>query len=140
MLFRSQRARGADPDCIVRPQTLALITSAHAAGVRLAILSNELDLFYGAALRQRLRCLRHFSVIVDATYTGCLKPEAQAYALCLQQLQLPAQQCVFVDDQQRNIDGARAVGLHTVWFDVHDAQAACDAAARALALPAWRQR
>ena len=135
-----QRARGADPDRIVRPQTLALIASAHAAGVRLAILSNELDLFYGAALRQRLQCLRHFSVIVDATYTGCLKPDARAYALCLQQLRLPAQQCVFVDDQQRNIDGARAVGLHTVWFDVQDPQAACDAAARALALPGWCQR
>ena len=129
-----QRARGADPEQVMRPQTLALIERAHAAGHRLAILSNELDLFYGAELRQRLGCLRHFEFIVDATYTGVLKPDPRAYRLCLDGLGLPAHACVFVDDQQRNLDGAAAVGLQTVWFDVRDPQAACDEAARRLGM------
>ncbi len=129
-----QRARGAEPERIVRPQTLALIEAAHAAGTRLAILSNELDLFYGAALRQRMACLQHFEVIVDATYTHVLKPDPQAYALCLQALQLQAAQCVFVDDQERNIEGARASGLHTVWFDVRSPQRSCEETATLLGL------
>jgi len=127
-----QRARGAEPDLIIRPETLALIETAHAAGVKLAILSNELDLFYGKALRERLSCLRHFEVIVDATYTGILKPDPRAYAMATDALGLPAGDCVFVDDQQRNIEGARQVGLPCVQFDVARPGWSCDEAARLL--------
>jgi putative hydrolase of the HAD superfamily len=129
-----QRARGAEPDRIVRPETLALINAARAAGKRLAILSNELDLFYGAALRQRMACLQHFEVVVDATYTQVLKPHPQAYARCLQALQLQPQECLFVDDQMRNIEGARAVGMQTQWFDVCQPQRSCDEAAALMGL------
>ncbi len=130
-----QRARGAEPERIVRPETLALIESARAAGKRLAILSNELDLFYGAALRQRLACLQYFETIVDATYTQVLQPHPQAYALCLQALQLAPAQCVFVDDQKRNLEGARAAGLQTVWFDVCQPQRSCNEVAVLMGLP-----
>jgi len=129
-----QRARGAEPDRVARPETLALMREAHAAGVRLAILSNELDLFYGAALRQRMTALRDVELIVDATYTGILKPDARAYALCTQQLGVAPADCVFVDDQTRNVDGANAVGMAAVWFDVTQPQACCDDARRALGL------
>ena len=89
---------------------------------RLAILSNELDLFYGAALRQRMAALRDVELIVDATYTGILKPDPRAYALCTQQLGVAPGECVFVDDQPRNVDGAVAVGMAAVWFDVTQPQ------------------
>ncbi len=111
-------ARGADPDAVIRPEFRAAIARASAAGIRLAILSNELDLFYGADFRDKLPFLADFDVIVDATYTGILKPDPRAYRLCLDQLGLPAGACVFVDDQARNIDGAQAIGLQTVQFDV----------------------
>lgn len=125
-----QRARGNDPDRVVRPETAALVHAAKAAGVKLAILSNELDLFYGRALRERLTLLRLFDLIVDATYTGILKPDPRAYASCVEQLGLAASDCVFVDDQPRNVDGARAAGMATVTFDVLDpARSAREAAA-----------
>jgi putative hydrolase of the HAD superfamily len=111
-------ARGADPDAVIRPEFRAAITQARAAGISLAILSNELDLFYGTDFRARLPFLADFDVIVDATHTGILKPDPAAYRLCLDQLGLPAASCVFVDDQARNITGAQAVGLQTVHFDV----------------------
>ena len=128
-----QRARGAEPDRVVRPETAALMHEAKAAGVRLAILSNELDLFYGRALRERLSVLRLVDVIVDASHTHILKPDARAYTMCLEQLGLAAADCVFVDDQARNIDGARALGLRCVSFDVTRAAASCDAVRQALA-------
>jgi putative hydrolase of the HAD superfamily len=121
-----QRARGTEPERVVRPETLALIDDARAAGCRLAVLSNELDLFYGPTLRSRLACLQAFDAVVDATHTGVLKPDPRAYRMALDALGLPAARCVFVDDQPRNIDGARAVGLMTVAFDVRDPQASCD--------------
>lgn len=131
-----QRARGAEPDAVARPETLALMRDAVAAGKRLAILSNELDLFYGAALRQRMQALRDVELIVDATYTGILKPDPRAYALCTQQLGLAAGECVFVDDQLRNVEGARRAGMLAVWFDVIDPSTSCDEARRRLGLAA----
>ncbi|MBK7613411.1 MAG: HAD-IA family hydrolase [Burkholderiales bacterium] len=113
-----QRARGADPDAVIRPEAVNAIHRAKAAGCRLAILSNELDLFYGADFRQRLPLLAEFDVIVDATHTGILKPDPRAYADCLAQLGLPAQACVFVDDQARNVAGGQRAGLACVQFDV----------------------
>ncbi|MER8898255.1 HAD-IA family hydrolase [Mesorhizobium sp. M0676] len=113
-----QRARGAEPEKIVRPEAVRAIRTVHAAGFRLAILSNELDLFYGAGFRQRLPLLELFDTIVDATYTRILKPDPRAYALVTEALGLPAGACVFVDDQQRNVDGGRAAGMRTVHFDV----------------------
>lgn len=111
-------ARGAEPDKIIRPEALQIIRDAKDAGLKLAILSNELDLFYGADFRDKLPFLRDFDVIHDATHTGILKPDPRAYTACLDLLGLPSQACVFVDDQARNIAGAQAVGMATVQFDV----------------------
>jgi putative hydrolase of the HAD superfamily len=113
-----QRARGADVQAIIRPEAVAAIDAAHAAGCKLAVLSNELDLFYGEGFRARLPLLQAFDVIVDASHTHILKPDARAYQACLDQLGLPASACVFVDDQARNVHGALAVGIPTVHFDV----------------------
>ncbi|UCE30499.1 MAG: HAD-IA family hydrolase [Burkholderiales bacterium] len=115
-----KRARGADPAAAIRPEAEQAIRAASRAGIRLAVLSNELDLFYGSDFRDRLPILAHFDVIVDATYTGILKPDARAYRYCLRALGLAADECVFVDDQPRNIAGAQTVGLHTVPFDVRE--------------------
>jgi putative hydrolase of the HAD superfamily len=111
-------ARGADPDAVIRPEFRAAIKRVKDAGLRLAILSNELDLFYGADFRAKLPFLTEFEVIIDATHTGILKPDPCAYQDCLDQLGLHAEHCVFVDDQRRNVDGAHAIGLPTVHFDV----------------------
>lgn len=111
-------ARGADAGAVIRPEFRAALATVKAAGLRLAILSNELDLFYGADFRARLPFLADFAVTRDATHTGILKPDPRAYAACLEDLRLPAGDCVFVDDQLRNAEGARAVGLPTVHFDV----------------------
>lgn len=112
------RARGADPASAIRPEAVAAIEAARAAGCRLGILSNELDLFYGRELRQRVDVLRNFDCIIDATYTGILKPDPRAYALCVEQLGVPAAACVFVDDQPRNVEGALRAGMRAVYFDI----------------------
>jgi putative hydrolase of the HAD superfamily len=113
-----QRARGAEPDLVLRPEALDAILKAKAEGIRLAILSNELDLFYGADFRKRFPLIELFDVIVDATYTKILKPDPRAYEAVLAELGLERKNCVFVDDQKKNIEGAETVGLPHVHFDV----------------------
>ena len=111
-------ARGADPESVIRPEALAAIYAAHRDGHRLAILSNEMDLFYGADFRAKLPFLTDFDVIYDATYTDVLKPDVRAYLSCAEELRVSPSDCVFVDDQARNVEGARAVGMQAVLFDV----------------------
>jgi len=131
-----QRARGADVAAVIRPEAVAAIQAAKAAGCALAILSNELDLFYGAGFRERLPLLGLFDVLVDASHTQILKPDPRAYQLCEQQLGLPASACVFVDDQQRNVDGALRVGWQALHFDVQQPAASFAEALALLGVPA----
>jgi putative hydrolase of the HAD superfamily len=113
-----RRARGADSGAVIRPEAIAAVRAAKAGGYRLAVLSNELDLFYGADFRRRVPLLAAFDVIIDATYTGILKPDRRAYALCAEALDVAPADCVFVDDQQRNVEGAARSGMVAVHFDV----------------------
>jgi putative hydrolase of the HAD superfamily len=113
-----QRARGAEPELVLRPEARDAILKVKAAGLKLAILSNELDLFYGESFRRRFPLIDLFDVIVDATYTKILKPDPRAYEQVLAELGLARADCVFVDDQRKNIEGAEAVGLPHVHFDV----------------------
>jgi putative hydrolase of the HAD superfamily len=129
-----RRARGADPSAVIRPEAVAAIEAAQAAGCRLAILSNELDLFYGADFRDRLPLLQRFELIVDATHTGILKPDVRAYVAVTEGLGIPAADCVFVDDQLRNVMGGRAAGMPTVHFDVRAPGASYREALRLLGL------
>ncbi|WP_349630646.1 HAD-IA family hydrolase [Bradyrhizobium sp. KB893862 SZCCT0404] len=129
-----KRARGADPMAVIRPEADRAIRMVADAGFKLAILSNELDLFYGAEFRTRLPLLSRFHTIIDATYTKILKPDPRAYALVLDALSLDAASCLFVDDQKRNIDGAIACGLQTVLFDVRDPYSGYAAALRPFGL------
>lgn len=127
-----QRARGADVEAVIRPEAVTAIQAAKAAGCKLAVLSNELDLFYGTGFRQRLPLLGLFDVIVDATYTHVLKPDPRAYAACEQLLGVAAAHCVLVDDQRRNVDGAARAGWHAVALDVRRPGAAFAQALEAL--------
>lgn len=113
-----QAARGAEAELVLRPEARDAVLKARASGIRLAILSNELDLFYGVEFRKSFPLIDLFEVIVDATYTNILKPDARAYQLCLDELGLPAADCVFVDDQKKNVDGALALHIPTIHFDV----------------------
>jgi len=128
------RLRGADPAAVIRPEALDAIGRAKAAGCRLAILSNELDLFYGADFRTRLPFLSDFDAIVDATYTGILKPDPRAYAAVMDALGFAAVDCVFVDDQMKNIAGAETAGMQAVAFDVTDPQRSYAEALRRLGI------
>lgn len=113
-------ARSENPTEIIRPEALAAIKSAKQAGCKLAILSNELDLFYGSDFRDKLPFLQDFDLIVDATYTKILKPDPKAYQFVTEGLQLKPEDCVFVDDQMKNIRGGVDFGMKTVHFNVQD--------------------
>lgn len=114
--------RDADPNRAVRESARRTIGAARAAGLRVGIVSNELELFWGRPFMERLDLLREIDVLVDATHSGVLKPDPRAYRTALGALGVAAQRALFVDDQSRNVEGARAAGLDAVFFDIADAE------------------
>lgn len=119
-------------DELLRPETVALAGRAREAGHPVGFLTNDLADFHGDEWLLTVPVLAGGEHLVDGSLTGYLKPDPRAYELGAQMLGLPPEQVVFVDDQPRNIDGARAFGLHAVWFDVRDPVGSVTAAWEAL--------
>ena len=134
MLTMIRRTMGDDPNLHVRPEARDLVFLAKAAGRRVGILSNELELFYGAGTMAKLDILKLMDSLTDATHTNILKPDSQAYVLGCEALGLAPEHVVLVDDQPRNIEGARAAGLTAIQFDVADPARSFAEAAEALDL------
>jgi putative hydrolase of the HAD superfamily len=109
-----------NPSTMLRPEAITAIHKLTARGVRLAVLSNELDRFYGRDFRSSIDLLSKMDVILDGTYTNIFKPDPRAYELCLQVLGADMAEAVFVDDHAHNVEGARRIGLDAIRFDVRN--------------------
>jgi putative hydrolase of the HAD superfamily len=114
-----QKSRGTgSSERFVRPEAVAAVNSARASGVGVSILSNELELFYGAEAMKGISLLDGMDHMIDATHTKILKPDPRAYQMAEEALGLPKEDIVFVDDQMKNIKGGEEYGLTCVFFDV----------------------
>jgi putative hydrolase of the HAD superfamily len=84
-------------------------------GLRLALLTNNVR-EWEPLWRAKLPVDELFEVVVDSAFVGMRKPDPGIYRLTLERLGLPAEACVFVDDNERNVEAARALGIRAVWF------------------------
>lgn len=135
MLAMLTRIRQVDPNAVVRPAIKRLIHLARAEGIKVGILSNELELFYGKHFLDRMDILQEMEMIVDATHNNILKPDPRAYALAIEALKLKPEEILFVDDQFRNVVGGVKAGLQTQYFDLRDIDGHIAAIAARLQLP-----
>ena len=55
-----------------------------------------------------------FEVVVDSAFVGTRKPEPEIYAITLERLGATAEECVFIDDLEPNVDGAKTAGMHGI--------------------------
>jgi HAD superfamily hydrolase (TIGR01509 family) len=82
--------------------------------VKTALLSN-----FSTQLRQLLTqhgLIDAFDVIVISGEEGILKPDARIYHLAAERLGVPVADCLFVDDSEENVAGARAAGMQALQF------------------------
>lgn len=105
-------------DSFIRRQARAAVWAAKAAGLRTAVLTNHLASYYDDDWISRVGFLNEVDVVIDGSRTSVLKPDPAAYRPILDALEIPAKAALFVDDQPRNIDGARAIGMAALLFDV----------------------
>jgi putative hydrolase of the HAD superfamily len=90
---------------------LALLERLRPAVRHLALLSN-INEDCVAALRSRAPWLPLFDRLILSCEHRVVKPEAEIYRLCVASLGVEAGDCLFVDDLEANIEGARACGLN----------------------------
>ena len=110
-------------DHLVRPEVWDLVRDHHAAGGRVAILTNDLAAFHGPEWIERVTVLHEVDVLIDGSVTHVLKPDPRAYEAALAALDDPdPSTVVFVDDQRGNLEGAEQCGMVAVWFDPVDVE------------------
>ncbi len=90
------------------------------AGVKTGILSNIGDAME-AGIRARFPWLEEFSHHTFSHRLGIAKPDHAIYQHAVEGLGVPADEILFVDDKEENIEAARAVGMIAVQYSSHDA-------------------
>ncbi len=95
--------------------TVAIFEALQAAGCTLYAITNfAAETFVQA--RAMYPFLNRFDGIVVSGEIKALKPGPEIYRTLLDRYGLTAADCLFIDDVQENVDGARAVGMHAVRF------------------------
>jgi putative hydrolase of the HAD superfamily len=92
---------------------------------RCSVLSNA-DLSLRRRLERELALHDLFDDIVVSAEVGMAKPRPEVFRLAAERLRLPPEACVFVDDWDKNVEAARAVGMQAVLHRVdqgHDLRA-----------------
>jgi epoxide hydrolase-like predicted phosphatase len=57
-----------------------------------------------------------FDAIVFSSEVGVCKPDPRIFQSALAQLGVEASETVFIDDRERNINGAKALGIHAIHY------------------------
>ncbi|MFD2417848.1 HAD family hydrolase [Amycolatopsis pigmentata] len=107
----------------IEPTSLELLAALDEAGTALALLSNAPASF--ARFAEKQDWAGYFRVRLFSGDIGVAKPDPEIFRRLLSRLDAAAEDCLFFDDRQSNVDGARAVGLRAhVWRGAEAARSA----------------
>jgi putative hydrolase of the HAD superfamily len=100
---------------------LELMRELRDRGLRMAILTNNVR-EWEELWRSKLPLDEIFEVIVDSGWVGMRKPQHEIYHLTLERLGdgLEPAECLFVDDNELNVEAARELGMMAVQFRSND--------------------
>jgi putative hydrolase of the HAD superfamily len=95
------------------------IDQLRAAGKRVGLISNmPRDL--GEALKSRTQKLSNFDQVTLSYEIHAVKPEPAVYEHCLEGLNTPPEQTLFLDDRFENVQGAELLGIRAIQFTSRD--------------------
>lgn len=92
------------------PAMIDAVRTARRAGVRTGLISNSV----GSDIYDRAVLDELFEAIVISGEVGLHKPQPEIFRLGAEQIGLPPEQCIFVDDLRENCAGAESVGMAAV--------------------------
>ena len=82
---------------------------------KLAMLSNDLN-NWSKFLRTKYNINGFFDVVVISGEDGYRKPNKEIYEILLSETNCSGEECVFIDDQFRNLRAASKMGIKTIKF------------------------
>jgi 2-haloacid dehalogenase len=95
--------------------SVAILQALHDRGVPLYALSNWSAETYPQAAR-RFDFLRLFRGLVISGEVGVIKPDQRIFRILLERHRIAPAEAVYIDDNPRNAEVARALGLHGIHF------------------------
>jgi 2-haloacid dehalogenase len=95
--------------------TVEILQSLVDQGVPVHAITNFSAEKYGGE-RERFPFLNQFGVTVVSGEEKLIKPDPAIYRTLLSKTGLQAERTVFIDDSPKNVEGARAVGMHAIHF------------------------
>jgi putative hydrolase of the HAD superfamily len=91
-------------------EMVAAVRRARAGGIRTALVSNSM----GSGRYDREAFPELFDAVVISGEVGIHKPRPEIFHMAAERIELPPEECVFVDDLRENCEGAEAVGMTAV--------------------------
>jgi putative hydrolase of the HAD superfamily len=88
----------------------AAVAAARKAELKTALVSNS----WGPSLYPRERLVAAFDAVIISGEVGLRKPDPAIFRLTLDRLGVPAEGCIFVDDEPDHLRAAAALGMTTV--------------------------
>ncbi len=92
---------------------------------KVSILSNA-DLNLEDRIKETMNIHHLFDDIISSAVVGVSKPKHEIFHLAAKRLDLPVEECLFIDDAERNVTAAREVGMTAVHFRVHKGDVLAD--------------
>jgi len=105
-------------------ERLDLIKELRRRGLHTHLLSNTNDLHWEEIKRRCFSedgytCADLFDHVLVSHEVHLAKPDPAIYRLAVELTGSPANQCLFIDDAQVNVEAARREGLQGAWLDIH---------------------
>jgi HAD superfamily hydrolase (TIGR01509 family) len=81
---------------------------------KIGMLSNAGDDWLEELFEQR--DIKLFDDIVLSYKFGMIKPQSDIYTLAVKRLGVASSESIFIDDQEKHCEGARAAGIRAIWY------------------------
>jgi len=82
---------------------------------KLALLSNQIEDWLGEKIKEH-QLDQIFDVIVPSYKAKVAKPDIEIFKSVLQQLNMKPEECLYIDDKEKNIPPAKELGMKTILF------------------------
>lgn len=94
---------------------LSLAKSLRKKGYRLGIISNN-STEWAECAEKKFRLSKIFDEVIMSNYEGVSKPHPKIYRICLKRLKLKPEECVYIDNKEKNLKPAKEMGMRTILF------------------------
>ncbi|MBH10554.1 MAG: HAD family hydrolase [Candidatus Marinimicrobia bacterium] len=111
---------GFNENDIIREEAVTTIKKIKDYGYQVGILTNEIEYFHGKDWMDNIQILKEVEYLIDGSITKSLKPSSKAYEIAIKASGLDTKEIIFIDDQLRNVHGAKNMGMHSIHFDVRN--------------------